>query len=206
MHKHLCVSFPLVQQRALFCLVHTCFVGKSFSELSWDSGPALGTQDVLRYRGIVAPIILVGDWSLQRDLSSYPKLEVCLSSRRAEILVSPALTNLEVCLSTRRAEILVSPAIRSWKFLSSRRAEDLPLQLLKELIVSQRLQRRVLFLQLLEAEGVSALVVLSYWSLPLSLLEAGRVSALAVLKWFGASSCEAGHISEEELSEGSCEA
>ena len=130
------------------CLVHTCFCCKSFSKLSWDTGPAPGTQDVLWYHGIVAPVILVGECSLLRDLSSYPKLEVCLSSRRAEILVSPALTNLEVCLSTRRAEVLV----------------------------------------------------------PLSLLEAGRVSALAVLKWFRASSSEAGHISEEELSEGSCEA
>ena len=45
MHKHLCVSFPLVQQRA--------------RELSWDSGPALGTQDVMWYRGIVAFIILI---------------------------------------------------------------------------------------------------------------------------------------------------
>ena len=29
-HKHLCVSSPLAQQRALLCLVHTCFVENGF--------------------------------------------------------------------------------------------------------------------------------------------------------------------------------
>ena len=110
MHKHLCVSFPLVQQRVLLCLVHTCFVGKSYSELSWNIGPSVVTQDVSRYRGIVTPIILIVEWSLSRGLSSYLKL-VVTQLLRSCVSVSPDRTKLGVCLSTRSAEILVSPAI-----------------------------------------------------------------------------------------------
>ena len=36
-HMHFFVLFPLVQQLAFLCLLQTCFVGKSFSEHSWDS-------------------------------------------------------------------------------------------------------------------------------------------------------------------------
>ena len=50
MHKHSCVSLPLVKQRALLYLVHTCFVSKSFSELSETVVQRQGRRT---YRGIV---------------------------------------------------------------------------------------------------------------------------------------------------------
>ena len=51
--------------------------------LSWDSGPALRTQDVLRYRGIVASTTLsyLEYWSLLREaVSSTDVLRIGVSS------------------------------------------------------------------------------------------------------------------------------
>ena len=128
--------------------MHTCFVGKSFSKLSWDTVQRQGRRT---YCGIMVLWLLLSLLvsGLCRVISPAIRSWKCVSA-----VVVPRY-------STRRAEILVSPAIRSWKFLSSRRAEDLSLQRLKELFVSLHSScRDIGFSSSCEAASISALVVL----------------------------------------------
>ena len=123
-HKHFCVSFPPVQQRALLCLGQTCFVGKSFSELSWDSCLVRGTLDGSWYCGIVATTFIGvvsfgGYWFQLRVVVS----SSCEAGRVSALVVlrlwHPALAKLDVLISACRADWCLIQLLRSWICLSA---------------------------------------------------------------------------------------
>ena len=126
--RHFCVWF----NGGLFlCQVQTCFVGRSFSELSWDSCLVRGTLDISWYCGDVAAVnngvvsrddcwlwLRVGGLQLLRSWS-------CGSALVVLIVVESCFAKLDVLISVGRAACgWVQPLAKLWTYLSSFRAEN----------------------------------------------------------------------------------
>ena len=112
---------------------------RDFRELSWNSGPALATQDIMRYRGIVAYPILIGSvvsatWSLRLFEAgcdqALGKLSVSVSSSCEAGIVSQHSPCRDIGLSSfdeaglvsqhsSCRDIVVSPALAQLNVLIS---------------------------------------------------------------------------------------